>query len=527
MAVLSREQVAQILYQAGVHDDNTLAQFVAIAGRESGYKTDAIRTNNPGGNTGDWGLFQINYTNLSALRAIGITSMQQLLDPVTNARAAVYLYQKAGGFSPWGMGSNGWQAGGNPFKNTNLAAAGQAVVNARNAGMLGQPYTGGGSTAIPGAQPGAPMTSGPIKLPSDTQLVNVGYNIYAVYDVGGVKLAYTINTAPNAVDWKSHGALTTFTQDQFNQQGYIMAGDATELGTVTETFGNYRSFYNSILSRVMGPYNPAKDDPEVQRVLADFAARPDMDPAELQNKLQATKWYQTHTQGELEWNGLSAAEQQKRRDQVVQQATDTWFQVAGERVDPGDPRVANYIEQLASGKMGWGAFTQIVQKAARDNPESPFMRDTRAEQEAQRQRGVDIENTMQNIRDTLRKWGLAWTDGNIRDWAQQIVEKRSSDEDLMQSIKQQAAHLYPWKDPEMETLQAAQPWLRVYEKRFDGKQGSLTDPLIQGALLKGTLPFEFDKQIKRSSQWLTTQNARDELMGAGFEVAKRMGFQMS
>ncbi len=525
MAVLSREQLAQILYQVGITNDNTLAQFVAIAGRESGYRSDAIRTDNPGGNTGDWGLFQINYTNLRALNAIGITSMSQLLDPVTNARAAVYLYQKAGGFSPWGMGDNGWQAGGNPFKNTNLQAAGQAVANARNAGMLGQPYNGGASTALPGAQPGAPMTSGPIQLPSDTHIVNVGYSIYAVFDVGGVKMAYTVNTAPGAVDWKSKSAgIQAMTQDQFNQQGYILAGDASELGTVTETFGNYRAFYNSILSRVMGPYNPAKDDPEVQRVLAEFAARPDMDPTELQNKLQQTKWYQNHTMGELEWNGLSAAEQQKRREQAMQQATDTWFQVAGERVDPTDPRVANYVEQLASGKLGWGAFTSIVQKAARDNPESPFMRDTRAEQEAQRQRGIDIENTAQNVRDTLRKWGLSWTESNIQDWARGIVEKTKSDDDLMQSIKQQAAHLYPWKDPEMETLQAAQPWLQVYEKRFDGKQGSLTDPLIQGALLKGTMPFDFDKEIKRSSKWLTTQNARDELIGAGYEVAKRMGF---
>ncbi len=523
MSVLSAEQVAQILYQVGFRGSD-LQAMTAIGKRESGYKTDAIRTDNPGGNTGDWGLFQINYSNLPSLRAIGITSMQQLLDPITNARAAFYLYQQARGLSPWGMSSHGWTQGGNPMYGVNMAAAGEAVANAQRMGMLGQPFTGGSQTALPGAQPGAAVTSGPIQLPSDTQIVNVGYNIYAVYDVGGVKLAYTVSTAQGAVDWKSHsGNIQAMTQDQFNQQGYILAGDSSELGTVTSTFGNFKSFYDSILSRVMGPYNPARNDPEVQRVLAEFAARPDMDPTELQNKLQATKWFQTHTTSELEWNGLAAAEQDKRRQTAAQQAQDTWFQISGERVDPNDPRIANYIEQLASGKMGWGAYTQIVQQHAKDNPESPYSRDTRAEQEAQRQRGIDVENTAQKVRDTLRNWGVQWTDGMIMDWAKQIVEKTKSDDDLMQSVKQQAATLYPWKDPELETLQAAQPWLQVYESTME-KVGSLTEPKVQKALLAGQQPWEFQKELKGSPEWLTTRNGREQMFQTDQQIGKLMGF---
>jgi hypothetical protein len=523
MAVLSGPTVAQILAQVGFTGED-LVNFTGIARRESGWKTDAIRTDNPGGQTGDWGLFQINAVNLPQLRNIGITSMNQLLDPVTNARAAKYLFDQSGYF-PWGMGPNGWQAGGDPLLRVNLNEARAAVEQASQMGLLGQAYLGGpgGSSGAISAFGGpATSSSGPVQLPQDAQVVRVdgSMDIWAVFDVGGVRLGYKIDLTPGAVDWKSR-PLQVISQADFAT--VINAGDSGELGTVTETFGNFKGFWDSVLAQVMGPFNPARNDPEVIRVLAEFAARPDMDPAELQNKLQRTQWYQQHTQSELEWNGLSAAEQQLRRDEAAARASDTWFQYAGERIDPNDPRIKNYVDQLASGKLGWGAFSQIVKTQALSNPESPYARDLRTEQEAQRQRPIDIENTAQNIRTTLQRWGLQWTNGEIMDWAKRIVEKLASDDDLMQTLKQQAAVLYPWKDPELETITAAQPWLSVYERRME-KAGSLTDPKIQKALTAGQTPWDFEQELKRSSEWLTTRNAEEEMIGMMAETSKRMGF---
>jgi LysM repeat protein len=49
------------------------------------------------------GLFQIYYAvHAKWLAQIGITSADQLLDPRTNARAAYAMYQRSGGFGPWG-----------------------------------------------------------------------------------------------------------------------------------------------------------------------------------------------------------------------------------------------------------------------------------------------------------------------------------------------------------------------------------------------------------------------------------------
>jgi LysM repeat protein len=49
------------------------------------------------------GLFQIYYSvHKGWLAGLGITSAQMLYDPVLNAKAALALYQRAGGWGPWG-----------------------------------------------------------------------------------------------------------------------------------------------------------------------------------------------------------------------------------------------------------------------------------------------------------------------------------------------------------------------------------------------------------------------------------------
>ena len=51
-----------------------------------------------------YGLFQI-YFNVHKgwLAGMGVTSAQQLLDPMVNAYVAVALYNRAGGWGPWAL----------------------------------------------------------------------------------------------------------------------------------------------------------------------------------------------------------------------------------------------------------------------------------------------------------------------------------------------------------------------------------------------------------------------------------------
>jgi cell wall-associated NlpC family hydrolase len=139
--VMSREQVAQLLFDTGFRGED-LVSMVAIAGRESGYRPEAHRTDSdPAKMVGDFGLFQINYIHDTPAfqQAVGYDDRGDLLDPQVNARAAFYLYQHSG-LSPWTAGPNGWTADGDPLYGTDVDAARAAVEHASASGMLGEPF---------------------------------------------------------------------------------------------------------------------------------------------------------------------------------------------------------------------------------------------------------------------------------------------------------------------------------------------------------------------------------------------------
>lgn len=362
------------------------------------------------------------------------------------------------------------------------------------------------------------------RLPSDGTIYNIDgtYEMYIMFDVQGVKIVYTIDATDQGFDWTGR-PVTTITRDEWTPIGAVDAGSAAELTTVTDTFQTFGSFWDSIVGQVMGYNNPARHDPGVLRVIAEFAARPDMSEAELQNKLQATEWFQSRTSSELQWNSMSEAERQKRRDDAAETISQAWWQFGGTRLPTDDPRIQNYIEDVASGRMGIGALNNLVRQLALEDPESPAAREERAEEEARRDRPITIENTAQNIRDQLQRWGLSWTNDEIMRWSTGLVEKTKSDADLIGAFQQQASVLYPWKDPEMETQTAAMPWLAVYERVMEQK-GSLSNASIQKALTAGQPVWEFEQDLKRSDEWLGTRNGQTEMYGVFSEVGRRMGF---
>jgi hypothetical protein len=83
----------------------------AIAQRESGGQADAFNGN---AGTGDqsYGLFQVNMLgNLGPARRkqFGLSSNEQLLDPMTNARVAYEMSKGGTDFGAWGVGKNAYR----------------------------------------------------------------------------------------------------------------------------------------------------------------------------------------------------------------------------------------------------------------------------------------------------------------------------------------------------------------------------------------------------------------------------------
>lgn len=102
----------RVLQQAGFKGERLKTAF-GIVMRESGGNPAA---HNPNRHTGDdsYGLAQINMLGSmgpARRRQFGIQSNQQLLDPVTNARAFYRLSKGGSDFGPWGIGPNAYRTG--------------------------------------------------------------------------------------------------------------------------------------------------------------------------------------------------------------------------------------------------------------------------------------------------------------------------------------------------------------------------------------------------------------------------------
>jgi hypothetical protein len=143
---LSGEQIAQLAFNAGFRGQD-LVDVVAIAKRESSWNP---RAHNPNRKTKDnsYGLMQINMIDglgPARLKEFGLSSYEDLFDPVKNMQAAFKLYQQSGNtLRPWG----GYKGKENTY-NTNVAEAQNIVAST---GLLNRgdpmPMESGASTHV-------------------------------------------------------------------------------------------------------------------------------------------------------------------------------------------------------------------------------------------------------------------------------------------------------------------------------------------------------------------------------------------
>lgn len=149
MSALTGEQIAQLAYQAGFRGED-LVRVVAIAKRESSYNPKAFNGN---AGTGDksYGLMQINMIGSmgpARMRQFGITSEDQLYDPLTNMKAAFALYKANGNqLTPWG----GYK-GVSDTHGADVEAARTVVNSAGSKGILGKDFTASASGGITAGQ---------------------------------------------------------------------------------------------------------------------------------------------------------------------------------------------------------------------------------------------------------------------------------------------------------------------------------------------------------------------------------------
>lgn len=382
-------------------------------------------------------------------------------------------------------------------------------------------YLGGQNAQGMNASP-----SGPNKLPAGGVIYRPSSGGYfVVYDLGqGVKVRYSFDA--NTWNQSNLAGLPVRNVDAtaFHKMGTIDGGSGAELWGISQKYQSYKQFFDHWLTTLLGGNREAANDPQVRKIYTDWIANPELTEAEIKARLQLTPFYKKRTDAQREWNDLSPAEQNYRKRESAARLQQLWFQNVGTQLDPTNKNLLAWAENVASGEWGEGyVIERLIKPRALKNPESPWSRIVRKEQEEHRQRPIDIENKANEVRQLYQTWGIQPEQTSIKTWATDILANRKSDADLFENVKAMARALYPTKDPELETKQWAQPWLQTYSRILE-RPADIFHPKVQEALTNGTAPYLFEQQLRASDEWLNTQNSVQTLTTMAANMGRRMGF---
>lgn len=363
--------------------------------------------------------------------------------------------------------------------------------------------------------------SGQATLPGGGQLYNVRGTTWVLYDVGGVKIAYDL-TGPAATTFAPNMAPQEVDGGVWDSWRIVNGGNATELAGIRDP--SYQDWLNRQVLLLTGGNAELANDLDVKRLIIERAAE-NISDAELSVRLRETDYWKSRTERQSQWNDLSPAEQEYQVNQVAADLVNQWFQNVGSPVSITDPTLRDFARKVASGQSSAAYVIETwIKPQALNNQESPWSRTVRSEEESQLQRGVDVENSAQQVQDLYTRWGVPYSDDVLRKWANDLTSKTASDADLQQWLQAQAAVLYPWKDKNVETRVAAEPWLQTYARVLERPAPDIFNAKIQEALVSGTPTYDFEQRLKASPEWLQTRNAVDSLVPAAAEVGRRMGF---
>lgn len=510
--------------------------LTAVSKLESGWNPEAYHSG-----SGASGLFQ-HLAKYWPPRAAGVgMAGASIFDPVAQVKATLSLF-RSNGLQPWAV----WP--GSTFFQGTVSNWNKAIAEAINVGVsagfsvdssaVSTMASTGASTGASGAAPAASGTT-PAAIPDGYTAYKVGSTTYVVYEVDGGA------GATSAIVLKHEGALpgggspVTMSQDKFAElvakNGWVDVGTDTSIFTGISPNESFQTIFERVLFETGMAGSSALADQGVMSVLAMWIARPDMTEGEFMNRLRLTDWWDTTTEKERAWNDLSEADQELAVLNAAAQIAGLAFTYAGvnwripgsvAELQKSDPGLYEWAKKLASGLTTEPVLVNSWLKAiAEKDPESPWSRSLRAEEQARGQFTSQVENMAERIRSTYADWGVPISKKDAMKLANDVVMNRSSEADYMETIRKQALVMYPTKPVNVSTRDWASPYTYMYQQLMEQGDPGLMNKHIQKALTTGMNVGDFATELRKDRKWQDTKNARDEYMTSIFDVGRMMGFE--
>lgn len=143
-----------------------------------------------------------------------------------------------------------------------------------------------------------------------------------------------------------------------------------------------------------------------------------------------------------------------------------------------------------------------------------------------------------SLRQTAWRNGISLSDATLQSYAQQIAKGSASRSFFERKIRQDAKTAAPGYadqlDSGMDLYDVASPYINSMAKilELNPQDIDLFDPTVRGALTatgadgKPTSKslWQFENELRQDPRWLSTNNARDSVMGIAHTVLKDFGF---
>jgi hypothetical protein len=242
--------------------------------------------------------------------------------------------------------------------------------------------------------------------------------------------------------------------------------------------------------------------------------------------IQSSTWYKSHVEQQRAWASLPAVDRQRKIEETALAMSQYWERVSGEHVD-----YHNFMadaEKVASGAVPQARWEYDQNEKALAIDESPLARERRQEEEAERQRPVDIENLTGQLELRARQEYLTPIDrDSARTWAEQIISNTSSEQDFLDWIRERSSTKFPQYAEKITQggvpAQLFGDYLQLAREELESQAVTYDDPQVMGAIQQGMTLADFQTMIRKQPQWKTTRRAGDMAAGFAEQLLERFG----
>jgi len=366
---------------------------------------------------------------------------------------------------------------------------------------------------------------------TDYEFVSYGGKVYVVYRVGlgGGKTLQMSWVIPKE-DLEHYGAsgrrVKRISRDQF--QGLQFFGEASQ---ITQTGGADEHPFQKYLKELSETYPEASwlnNSEFVGTLLEGWVEQ--WDGNTLQQRLENTKWYQSRTDRERDWEQMADAQKQAEIKSMQVRMMESAKELLGAGFNLRDLGISpkefeEDVLKVVSGAWGDPEYgflvwsTKLQRKSSRVEGTPAWIEKQQGKEE---QRA--FLNRPEELAFQLQQQAFEWLGpgaldkDTVKKWAEKLVSKTKTQADWEQFLRRQAQALYPWLGPEESWQERASSYKAIAEDLL-GQPVGWDDKLLKslGAADAKGVPNgaalgydDFERAVRSTNRFWKGPVARDE-----------------